>query len=349
MTTFAKRSLVAATIAAGLFVLLYFFNAVANVLLLMFAGVLLSIFLRGIALFISHYTPLGEGWSLVATIVLLLVLIAGVSWLGGPRLADQFDQLSQRIPEAIDQIESRLEQSPWGRYVLQQVPGQSGGGTPSSSNLLGQVTGVFSSFFGMLANGLIVLVIGLYIAIAPEKYVQGALYLVPAAYRERAHEVMRSEGHALRWWLIGRIASMIVVGILTAVGLIVAGIPLAFTLGFIAAVLSFVPYVGPIASLIPMALVALAEDPNKVIYVFVIYAVVQLAESYLITPLIQERAVSIPPALLIAAQTIVGVLAGLIGILLATPLTVFVIVLVQMLYVRDVLGEDVKVLGTHPE
>jgi predicted PurR-regulated permease PerM len=138
---------------------------------------------------------------------------------------------------------------------------------------------------------------------------------------------------------------MAVVGFLTAVGLWVAGIPLAFVLGLIAALLSFVPYIGPIASVVPAALVALAESPTKVLYVFIIYGVVQLLESYLITPLIQERAVSIPPAVLISAQVIMGILAGAIGVLMATPLAVVLIVLVQMLYLADVLGDPVSTLG----
>jgi predicted PurR-regulated permease PerM len=138
---------------------------------------------------------------------------------------------------------------------------------------------------------------------------------------------------------------MAVVGVLTAIGLWVAGVPLAFVLGLIAALLSFVPYIGPLAAVIPAALVALAEDPTKVIYVFALYGAVQLLESYLITPLIQERAVSIPPAVLIAAQVIMGVLAGAAGVLMATPLAVVLIVLVQMLYLEDVLGDSVSTLG----
>jgi predicted PurR-regulated permease PerM len=207
------------------------------------------------------------------------------------------------------------------------------------------VAGGITSAVGALTSGLVVIIIGLYAATTPMVYIDGALRLLPPSRRERGREVVRALGQALRWWLVGRVASMAVVGFLTAVGLWVAGIPLAFVLGLIAALLSFVPYIGPIASVVPAALVALAESPTKVLYVFIIYGVVQLLESYLITPLIQERAVSIPPAVLISAQVIMGILAGAIGVLMATPLAVVLIVLVQMLYLADVLGDPVSTLG----
>jgi predicted PurR-regulated permease PerM len=113
----------------------------------------------------------------------------------------------------------------------------------------------------------------------------------------------------------------------------------------IAAVLSFVPIIGPVLSAIPLVLVALAEDPILAVWALLIYLAVQFLESYMITPLIQREAISIPPALLISAQTVMGVLFGLVGIFLATPLAVVVIVAVQMLYVEDVLKEPVQVMG----
>jgi predicted PurR-regulated permease PerM len=79
--------------------------------------------------------------------------------------------------------------------------------------------------------------------------------------------------------------------------------------------------------------------------VVLVFGIVQTLESYLITPLVQRRAVSLPPVILITAQVAMGVLAGATGVLLATPLAVSVIVLLQMLYVEDVLGDNVHVLG----
>jgi len=138
---------------------------------------------------------------------------------------------------------------------------------------------------------------------------------------------------------------MLILGVLTTLGLWILGIPLALTLGIIAAVLSFIPNIGPIISAVPAILIALIESPSKALYVIFLYIGIQTVESYLITPIIQKKAVHLAPALLIAVQIMIGVLLGALGLLLATPLMVVIIVLVQMLYVQDTLGYDVTVLG----
>ncbi len=345
--SYVQRVLIAAGIVLALLALLYFFQLVARVLLLLFAAVLLAIFLSALAAFIHHRTPLSQGVSLALTVVGLFALAVGIGWVAGPRLGAQFGQLTERIPEALDQIRAMLAQYEWGLALLAQTPG-SGQGVPFGSiDVVGRITGVFSTTLGILANVLIVGIIGLYLAIDPSLYIDNAVRLVPMSRRQRAREVFVSMGRALRWWLIGRIASMAIVGVLTVIGLLLIGMPLAFTLGFIAAIFSFVPYVGPIASAVPALLVAMVESPTMVLYVALLYLGVQLLESNAITPLIQQKVVSLPPALLLTAQTLVGVLAGLLGLLVAAPLAVAVIVIVQMLYVEDVLGDHVRVMGTH--
>jgi predicted PurR-regulated permease PerM len=152
-------------------------------------------------------------------------------------------------------------------------------------------------------------------------------------------------GRALRWWFVGRLTSMAILGTLTALGLWFLGMKAALLLGVLAGLLSFVPYLGPILSAIPALLIATLDPSVSLVSVALLYAGIQFFESYLITPLVQERAVSIPPVVLISAQAIMGVLSGIIGILLATPLAVTTIVLVQTLYVEERLGDDVSVLG----
>ncbi|MGD8590575.1 MAG: AI-2E family transporter, partial [Chromatiales bacterium] len=154
-------------------------------------------------------------------------------------------------------------------------------------------------------------------------------------------------GHALRWWLIGRITSMTVVGILTGIGLWFIDMPLVLALSFTAAILSFIPLIGPILSAIPAVLLGLVEDPLKALNVLLVYTSVQFLEGNFITPLIQKRAIALPPAMLLTAQLLMGVLFGFFGVLLATPLAVTVIVVVQLLYVQDLLGSQVRVLGEH--
>lgn len=157
--------------------------------------------------------------------------------------------------------------------------------------------------------------------------------------------MLDATGHALRLWLVGRGLSMLVVGILTAIGLWIVDVPLVLALAVIAALFSFVPFLGPIASAVPAVLVGLVQSPAQALNVALVYGVVQLLESNIITPLVQVRAVSLLPAIMLSGQVIMGVLFGLIGLLLATPLLVTLIVPIQMLYVQDVLKARVTPLG----
>jgi len=337
LSRYTRRSLI---VVAMLFVFLLFalvLRQVAVVLLLMFAGVLLSVLLEGLTTKLCTHTGIPYGWGLSIVVTLIVLFFAGAGWYVGPRIDGQFAKLGDRIPSAIEYIRSSLERSYWGRSLL--------AGMPDSEKTASVVAGGVSSLFTGLSSGLVVLIIGLYLAVAPSLYINGILRLLPPSKRDRGGDVVRVVGRALRWWLVGRIASMGVVGVLTAIGLWISGVPLAIVLGLIAALLSFVPYIGPIVSVIPAVFVALADAPTKVLYVIIVYVAVQILESNLITPLIQEQTVSLAPVVLVAAQLLMGVLVGVVGVFIATPLAVVCIVLVQMLYVEDVLGEAVTPLG----
>ena len=151
-------------------------------------------------------------------------------------------------------------------------------------------------------------------------------------------------GETLINWLLGKLFSMTVVGVLTALGLWALGIPLIGVLSLLAGLLSFIPNFGPILALIPAVLVALLEGPDQALYVAGLYVLVQAVESNLITPLVQQRLIEMPPALILVAQVLMGTLVGGLGVMLATPVVAILMVLVKMLYIQDGLGDkSVKV------
>ncbi|PSQ76368.1 MAG: AI-2E family transporter, partial [Bacteroidetes bacterium QH_8_67_23] len=348
LSGYTRRVLIAAGAVVGIVGAVYFLWELARVFLLIFAGVLLAVFVGGLATKLAERTPLPRGAALAVVGGGIVAFFVGIGFLAGPRIAAQSGELAERLPQAVERIRQQLiSQYGWAEPFLKGVPDPqqviAGAG---SGGLAGGVVGAVSTASRVLTDALVVVVLGIYMALAPRLYTNGAVRLVPRGrQRKRTGEVLSAIGHALRWWLVGRGASMAVVGLLTGAGLFIASVPLAFTLGLIAALFSFVPYIGPIASAVPALLVALTVSPTKALYVLVVYAGVQFCESYLITPLIQERVVSIPPALLISAQVVAGVLAGVLGILLASPMAVVLVVAVQMLYVEDTLGDRLNVLG----
>ncbi len=346
-TSFTLRAMGATAIAlAGIAVLLLAWQ-LSQMLLMTFAGIMLAVFLDGISGWVGRHLYLPRPLALTVAIVGLFAFFVLAGMFSGPRITDQFANLTEKIPEAFDSLQQDLQDSKWGRLLMPKTENSNGGLPISRSEILGGVSGVFSGVVGFATGIFVIFFVGIYLAVTPRLYAGNIVRLLPGKKRERIDTVLKTIAGSLRWWLAGRFVSMAVVGVLTSLGLWIAGIPLALSLGLIAALFSFVPNIGPLLSLIPMILVALSKDPVLIIWVLVIYLAVQTLESYVITPMVQKKAVSIPPALLITAQIFMGVLFGVMGILLATPLVLVAIITIQMLYVEDVLGDSVKIMGKH--
>lgn len=341
---FARRALVAIALAAGIIAGLLLLWYTVDVLLLVFAGLLVAVFLHGLSGWLSKQTGLSGGWALVAVLLTLLAIVSLGTWLLAPSVASQVAQLTQKLPQAIGQLKLRLQSYGWGQQLLAQMP-QPNALVSGRGSIFGKITGIFSLTFGLLTNVVIILFVGLYFASEPGLYIGGLLLLVPRRRRPRAHDVLTTLGYTLRWWLIGRLSVMAVNGTLTAVGLWFLGIPLPWTLGLLTGLLNFIPNLGPILAGVPAVLLALLQGPREVIYVVVLYLIIQNLDGFVFTPLVQKRTVSLPPVLIITSQVFLGVLLGTLGVLLATPLAAVVVVLVKMLYLEDVLGESIDVPG----
>lgn len=341
---FSKKILISVGIAALLFGSLALFIYGINVFLLVFTGLLFSVFLRGIAGFISKYIPIPTKLAVGITLILLILIIYLFVILLGPSISDGFTQLQKTLPEAFDELKNSVEQYGWGKSLISEID-KLNMHNIASQDTVKQITGIFSTTIGAIVNFFIILIIGIYVSFNPSLYKKGLIKLFSKRKRKRISEVMDSVSKALGWWLVGRIISMSIIGVLTAIGLAILDIPLPVTLGIIAAILTFVPNIGPVISAVPAILIGLIQSPAKAVYVALLYIGIQMVESYLITPMIQKRTVSMPPALLISVQILVGVWLGLFGLFLATPLLVVVIVVLQMLYIEDVLGDKVKVIG----
>lgn len=336
----ARRAFVTAGVTIAIVLLLLLLWYAVEVLLLVFAGILLAIFLRGLSNCLAVRTFLSGGWSLALVVVALVAIAGTCAWLLAPRVIDQVEQLSQQLPRAIQQLGQRIEQHEWGRRVLASVP--SADEMLPSGTVLSRATGIFSTALGMITTFIVILSIGIYLAVEPDLYTGGVIRLVPAAHRARAREVLSRLEQTLRWWLYGRIFAMFVVGVLTTIGLYLLGVPLALALGLIAMVLTFIPYIGAIIALLPALVFGLLESPTQALYVSLLYLAIQTIESYLLTPLVNRRMVKLPPALTITTQVLLGVLLGTVGIALASPLTAATLVLVKMLFIEDTLGDPVE-------
>lgn len=337
---FVNRILITVSLVLALILLLVLVYFTIDVLLLIFAAVLLAIFLRGLADLVNRYTRISEGLSVLLVSFLLVVIIAGAIALLAPSVAEQVKNLREELPQSAQKVSDYISQFGWGRTIIEQLPSigdimQKIG----TFSLLANVGGVFSSTMGAVGNFFVVILLAIYLASEPLFYVRGFIKLFPIENRERVREILVGIFETLRWWLIGKAGSMVFIGLLTWIGLSILGVPLALTLGLIAGLLSFIPNFGPIISAVPAILLAFIDKPITAVYVLALYVGVQLVESNLVTPLIERETIELPPALTIIFQLALGIIIGGLGLVLATPILAVVMVVVQMVYIQGVLGD----------
>lgn len=336
---FVKRLLTVTGVLTAMALLWLMIWFSLHVWLIVFAGILFAIFLRGLAKWVSARSPLSPVWALAVVVVGLLALSGLVGWLVAPDAAEQLNQLVTEIPQTVDQLRQRLEGVGWVQFLEEKMPALSNWSKGSGKLLL--QAGEFFSVGVQAVVGLgLILFLGLYLAAAPQVYIKGLIRLFPIPKRARVREILDEIGSTLRNWLLGQLLSMIVVGTLTGVGLKLLGSPMPIALGVLAGLFNFIPIVGPLVSAVPAVLLAFLAGPWNALYVVLLYVLVNgVIESHVIVPLVQRYAVSLPPALTVLALVLSGVLFGFLGVLLAIPLTATVFVLVKMAYVHDVLGD----------
>jgi len=338
--------LASASALALILTLLYVGWQLAEVFLLSFGGLLLAVVFRGLGLWLNDRTGLPTGlatgffWTLAAASVFTAL------WLFGPDIATGLDRLVEQIPNSFSQLQDSLNQYPRLQSLLQDLS-QSENLPPVGSGMLEQVGKVLSTAFGLfsglsaaIAGLLIMVTVGLYASLSPGVYVHGLTAIEPRQWRSATTQILQACARALRWWMLGRILSMSVVGLLTWSGLWALDIPAAATLAVLAGGLSFVPNIGPIVSAFPAILVGLSISPSTALSVVVLYVSIQLVESYLLTPMIQQKLVSLPAALVIVVQLAFGALFGLLGVLFATPLTLVAAVLINQVWIRRVIDTN---------
>ena len=343
-TETAQRALVYVGVAVSVVVVLVLLWYAIDVVFLAFLGVLLAILLRAPSDWLARRTRLSESWSLVLVGALLAALLIGAGVLFGRAVALQSMELTARIPEILETLRAELQQSELGARVV-ELAEASGAFSGGETSFLGRGLGLIGSTFGALANLIIVLFFGVFLAMQPGLYVDGVLHMVAKKKRARVRETLHEIGHVLRRWLIAQSLLALLVTLVVGAALLALGAPFALPLALLAGLMEFVPYIGPLIAALPAVVVGFSESPQLAGWIALLYLAVQLLESYLLAPLVQHRAVDLPPAMVIFAQVLMGVVVGGLGVAVATPLAATALVAVNMLYVEDVLGEKPAARG----
>jgi predicted PurR-regulated permease PerM len=265
------------------------------------------------------------------------VLIYAFFYLFGALASNQFNALIDQIPGAVDSVRAWMNATSIGRGVIGALENSSG----AAFRLLSALP-LAGGILGGIGEVILVAAVGIYFATDPHVYVTGMLRLVPPRRRERARQILDAMGVALRKWLIGMTLDMLLLGVMTGVGMWLIGVPLPLALAVLSGVAVFVPYIGPAIATIPGLLLALSVSPTLALYAAFVYLVVLMIEGNISQPLLQRWMVSLPPVVNLLAILVFAPLFGIWGAVLATPLAVALWVLIQKVYIEDVLDDHAR-------
>ena len=317
---FKHRTRFVVLLVTQVFLVLFFAWMARTILLLFFAAILCALLLTTASDWVHAKLKLPRGIALSAVVLALSCLLIVGIWLRGSAVAEQFLKLQVDLPLAIHTLHGQLQGTDWGQWLLTQLKGngQPMGGLAFATSRIGGVIFTSATAVGSLV---ILCIAGIYFAAEPGLYLQGLRLLVPSRYRNLIEHCLAAAAMQLRWWMLAKCISMIAVGILVFLGLWILGIPLAGTLGIIAAVLTFIPNVGPILSAIPAGLMAFAISPMKGLLTISLFMLVHFIEGNFVTPLAEREIVKLPPALTLPVQLFLALITGALGVALAAPLT----------------------------
>ena len=358
------RDILGATaIVAGVYVALRLLWVGRSVFLLGFLGVLFGLALSAGVDYLQRI-KIPRALGAVLIVLTLLGSLVGVGALAAPTISEQAQEVRRQVPRVLDQAERWIEARGMGQLIdgdpakgeagAQSQEPQGGAGEEQQVDirrtLSQQLAGAsqhffsfFSSTVAVLGGAILVMFISIFVAVNPTMYHDGLMHLFPHRSRQRAGEVLSAIAVTLRRWLVAQLIAMVLIGVVTALTLTALGVQGAFALGIIAGILEFVPYVGPILSAVPAVAMGLLDGPEKALYVVLAYVAIQQLESGILQPILMKEGLDIPPVLTILGQALLALIFGFMGLLVAVPILGAVMVPVKMLYVRDVVGDEVSV------
>jgi predicted PurR-regulated permease PerM len=325
---------------------LYFLHQIGTVVLVFLLTLLFSIIVSAPVDYLVR-KGWGRGWATLVVLGGLALVFALVVLALAPVVAVQAWQLAAALPgfledaqELAGELQSALglnvDLTPEPQWLWDSAREFLSGDTAST------VVGVGASVADALSMGAVILISTAYIVARPAPLVNGFVALFPAGRRQRVREILDEMYKSVQRWFLGQLTYMAIVGSLFTVAWFLIGIPFALLLGILGGLLTFVPVLGPLVSVIPPIFLALIDEPIKALWVVLVYLGVMFVESHVVHPIVMSRAVSLHPAIVIFAIVIMGVLFGLIGILLAIPLVAALNVLVHELWIKrmDEKGTD---------
>jgi predicted PurR-regulated permease PerM len=313
------------------------------IVLLGFLSVVLATLLNRLVRLFTRWR-LRRGWAIVLTLLLIAGLATGILTIAVPPFVKQVQQWLNQAPTELSQIRSWIEQ------LDQQVPIELSEIGEQLDTFVADiprvVRGIFDNFFllfkgtlSFLVNSLLVLAATILLLANPKTYRSALIKLFPQFYRPRIQEILNGCEASLVGWGAGILFNMAVITVMSFLGLVLIGVQLPIANAAIAGLLTFIPNVGPVLSVVPPTVLALLESPWKAVAVVILYIVIQQVESNFLTPLVMNHQVSLLPAVTLLSQLVFGLLFGLLGLFLALPILVVGQVWLEEVLIKDIMDQ----------
>ncbi len=306
----------------------------SDVVLLTIGAVLAATLIEVVAEPLERWTPL-PAWSRLTVAGLVVLGLLGLAgWVFGSQMASELADVTERAASAVDQLREHLARSGIGRALLARA---------RSTDVSVMATGreILTLGISGLEALVVIAISAVYLVAQPEPYRHGIVLLFPPRAHDRVRTALDEIWRTLRLWLLGQLAQMLIIGLLTTLVVWLIGVHSPLALGLIAFVAEFIPYVGPILAAVPALLVAFTQSPELALWTLGAYLAIHQVEGNIVTPLIQRRLIVIPPALMLIGIAAVGSLFGFFGVVVAGPIVAMLYAGVRQLYVRDALDEQV--------
>lgn len=325
----------AVLLAFGLIVAGLIFRQLVTLVLALLIVVVMAIPLAAFATHLER-VHIPRALGVVIGLILGLGLLAGLISAIVPVFSHEINNFTNSLPSIVDSLRHKLGHltgtSP--TRIGQQIQHFVDGYTQHPSKLLGPIASIGASFAGVLAAIVVVLLTAVYTAIQPEPLVEGVTRLAPPDRRAAARHILGRLREAYLGWIRGLIVGMLVLGVLTYLGLRLAGIDYPLVFAILTAVAIIVPYFGALASSIPPVLYGFSISPGKGILVAVLYLVIHQLEANVIEPVVMARAVKLHPAVVAVGVVAVESLFGFVGLFVAVPILATFKILVEELWIN---------------
>ncbi len=378
----ARAAIIVLLVGAGAYVV---FRA-HNLIFVAYIGMLLGLAVSAGAARLRRF-GIGQGLGAALIVACSIAVLVGFGAWTGPTIRTQYRELKQRLPEAFVKLDKWVGQREGGivgsllsnqadsttiaaplehqddsiaiatpiasdslvhlKALKQQILARSAGAT-------GYIFPVLHSTIEVAAGIVIIFFMSIYIGADPKLYRGGIIELIPHRSRARGEQVVEAITLALRRWLATQLIAMLVMGCVATAVLSALHVRAALPLGILSGLLQFVPMAGPLISAIPAIAMGFVDSPEKAAAVMVAFYVIHFLESHVLIPLLMKEGVNLPPVLTVLTQAGMALAFGVMGLFVAVPMLVLVMILVKMLYVEDVVGDPsplpfINEPPTHPD